>query len=100
MANPELASSAISVAAGGSATVYVGVFAVATAAGHAVAGAAVRAAGEAARAVVTAAEALAARLEDLGLALVAGGLVAALVAAFFGNFGSAVGIAQRWTVAA
>ena len=76
------------------------VFAVATATGHAVAGTATRAAGEAVCAIVTAAEALPARLEDLGLALVARGLEAALIAAFFGNFGSAVGIAQRWTVAA
>ena len=76
--------------------------AVVTAAGRAAAtDTVVRAAGIAAVAITTAAEVLAASLEDLGLAAVAfGHRGAAGTVAVCCNYGTAVGIAQRWTVAA
>ena len=99
--NPPCAKPAISVAAGGHATIFKAGGAVVTAAGCAVAvHTAVRAAGIDACAIATAAEVLAAGLADLGFALVAGELEAAFISAPFGNHGSAVSIAQRSTVAA
>jgi hypothetical protein len=99
--NPPCAKHAVSVAAGGRATIFKAGVAVVTAAGRAVgAHTAVRAAGIATCAIATAAEVLAAGLVDLGFALVASELEAALIPALFGNHGSAVGIAQRSTVAA
>ena len=76
--------------------------AVLTAAGRAVTtDTVVRAAGIAAIAITTAAEVLAESLENLGLAAVAfGHRGAAGTAAVCCNYGTAVGIAQRWTVAA
>ena len=101
LGDPELASPTISVAAGGYATILDGGVAVVTVAGWAVAiHTIVRAAGIAACAITAAAEVLAAGLANLGLALLARELVVAFVAAVCHNHGSAVGIAQRWTVAA
>ena len=76
--------------------------AVVTAAGRAVTtDTVVRAVGITACAITTATDLLAASLEDLGLAAVAfGHRGAAGTAAVCCNYGTAVGIAQRWTVAA
>ena len=100
--NPPCAKPAISVAAGGRATIFDASVAVVTAAGCAVAvHTAVRAAGIDACAIAsTAAEVLAAGLADLGFALVASELEVAFISARFRNHGSAVSIAQRSTVAA
>ena len=99
--NPPCAKPAISVAAGGRATIFDASVAVVTAAGCAVAAhTAVRAAGIDACAIATAAEVLAAGLADLGFALVASELEVAFISARFRNHGSAVSIAQRSTVAA
>jgi hypothetical protein len=89
-------------AAGERAPVLEGGVAAVTAAGRAVAADAVaRAAGIAACAMTTAAELLAASLEDLGLAAVAfGHRGAAGTVAGCSNDGTAIGIAQRWAVAA